>query len=102
MDADAHQAIVDRAAVDVPPTAPRPLRSPAPETLRLYASDWAAFVTWVASLAQRRCRRPLPRSQPISRSSPTVSARAHWPGVPPPLLPGIASTGWPRQHSTRR
>jgi len=49
MDADAHQATVDRADVadvDVPPAAPRPLRSPAPETLRLYASDWAAFVTW--------------------------------------------------------
>jgi hypothetical protein len=46
MDADAHQATVGRAAVDVPPAAPRPLRSPAPETLRLYASDWVAFVTW--------------------------------------------------------
>jgi site-specific recombinase XerD len=46
MDADAYQAAVDCAAVGVPPAAPRPLRSPAPETLRLYASDWAAFVTW--------------------------------------------------------
>jgi hypothetical protein len=46
MDADAHQATADRTAVDVRPAAPRPLRSPAPETLRLYASDWTAFVTW--------------------------------------------------------
>jgi hypothetical protein len=46
MDADAHQATIGRAAVDVPPAAPWPLRSPAPGTLRLYASDWAAFVTW--------------------------------------------------------
>jgi hypothetical protein len=28
-------------------------------------------------------------------------ARAHWPGVPPPSLPSIASTGWPRPHPTR-
>ena len=46
MDAEADQATADRTAVDGPPAAPRPLRSPAPETLRLYASDWAAFVTW--------------------------------------------------------
>jgi hypothetical protein len=46
MDAEADQATADRTAVGVPPATPRPLRSPAPETLRLYASDWAAFVTW--------------------------------------------------------
>jgi site-specific recombinase XerD len=46
MDAEAHQATADRAAGDVPPVAPPPRHSPAPETLRLYASDWAAFVTW--------------------------------------------------------
>ncbi len=46
MDADAHQAIVDRAAGDALPAAPSLRHSPAPETLRLYASDWAAFVTW--------------------------------------------------------
>ena len=42
MDAEAHQASADRAVANVPPDAPR---SPAPETLRLYASDWATFVT---------------------------------------------------------
>jgi hypothetical protein len=46
MDAETHQATANRTAVDVPPAAPRPLHSPAPETLRLYASDWAPFVTW--------------------------------------------------------
>ena len=46
MDAEARQATADRAAGDVPPVAPPPRHSPAPETLRLYASDWAAFVTW--------------------------------------------------------
>jgi site-specific recombinase XerD len=48
MDAEAHQATADRAAFasDIQPAAPPARRSPAPETLRLYASDWAAFVTW--------------------------------------------------------
>jgi hypothetical protein len=46
MDPEAHQVTADRVAVDVPPAAPRPLRLPAPETLRLNASDWSAFVTW--------------------------------------------------------
>jgi hypothetical protein len=46
MDGETHQATADRAAGDVPAAAPVPLRSPAPETLRLYAGDWAAFVTW--------------------------------------------------------
>jgi hypothetical protein len=46
MDAEAYQATADRTAVGVPLTVPRPLRSPASETLRLYASDWAAFLTW--------------------------------------------------------
>src|ERR1700722_12851605 len=46
MDAEAYQATADRTAVGVPLTVPRPLRSPASETLRLYANDWAAFVTW--------------------------------------------------------
>ena len=64
MDADAHQATVDRAAVDVPSAAPRPLRSPAPETLRLYASDWAAFVTW--------CR--LAGAAPLPAAPATVAA----------------------------
>jgi site-specific recombinase XerD len=46
MDAEANQATADRAAGDVPPAAPSQRHSPAAETLRLYASDWAAFVTW--------------------------------------------------------
>ena len=48
MDAEAHQATADRTALasDVQPAAPPLRRSPAPETLRLYAGDWAAFVTW--------------------------------------------------------
>ena len=48
MDAEAHQATADRAASagDVQPAAPSLRRSPAPETQRLYAGDWAAFVTW--------------------------------------------------------
>ena len=48
MDAEVHQATEDRVALasDVHPTVPPPRRSPAPETLRLYAGDWAAFVTW--------------------------------------------------------
>jgi integrase len=41
MDAETQQATADRVAA--PAAAPH---SPAPETLRLYASDWAAFVTW--------------------------------------------------------
>ncbi len=48
MDAEAHQATADRAAYgsDVQPAAPPLRRSPAPETLRLYAGDWAAFIAW--------------------------------------------------------
>jgi site-specific recombinase XerD len=48
MDTAAHQATADRAAngSDVQPAAPSPRRSPASETLRLYAGDWAAFVAW--------------------------------------------------------
>ena len=48
MDAEAHQATADRAASagDVQPAAPSLRRSPAPETQRLYAGDWAAFVAW--------------------------------------------------------
>jgi hypothetical protein len=38
MDAEAHQATVDRAAVGVPPVAPRPLRSPAPAAHRRFRS----------------------------------------------------------------
>jgi hypothetical protein len=41
MDAEAQQATADRVAV--PAAVPH---SPASETLRLYAGDWAAFVTW--------------------------------------------------------
>jgi site-specific recombinase XerD len=41
MDAEAQQATADHVAV--PAAAPR---SPTPETLRLYAGDWVAFVTW--------------------------------------------------------
>ena len=45
MDAQKHQAISDCAVPGgLPPPAAQ--RSPAPETLRLYAGDWAAFVTW--------------------------------------------------------
>jgi hypothetical protein len=51
MDADAHQATVDRAVVDVPSAAPRPLHSPALETCGYTRVG-------VASLAQRCCRRP--------------------------------------------
>jgi site-specific recombinase XerD len=64
MDAEAHQATADRAAVEVPAAAPRPLRLPAPETLRLYASDWAAFVTW--------CR--LAGAAPLPAAPATVAA----------------------------
>jgi hypothetical protein len=48
MDAEAHRATADRAAfaTDVQPPASPPRRSPAPETQRLYAGDWAAFVAW--------------------------------------------------------
>jgi site-specific recombinase XerD len=48
MDAEAYQATVDPAVLagGVPFAAPPPRHSPTPETLRLYASDWAAFVTW--------------------------------------------------------
>jgi site-specific recombinase XerD len=57
MEAEIHQATADRVAfASVQPAAPPNRRSPAPETLRLYAGDWAAFVAW--------CRRagavPLP------------------------------------------
>ena len=41
MDAEAQRATED--CVAAPAAGPR---SPAPETLRLYASDWAAFVNW--------------------------------------------------------
>src|SRR3984957_17686293 len=41
MDAEAQRATED--CVAAPAAVPR---SPAPETLRLYASDWAAFVNW--------------------------------------------------------
>jgi hypothetical protein len=41
MDAEAQRATADRVAT--PAAVPR---SPAPETLRLYARDWAAFVSW--------------------------------------------------------
>ena len=102
MDAEAHQATADRTAVGVPSTAPRPMRSPAPETLRLYASDWAAFVTW--------CR--LAGAEPLPAGPATVAAYlaaladrlsvAHRPGVRPRLPPSIASTGWPHPHLTRR
>jgi integrase len=64
MDAEADQATADRTAVDGPPAAPQPLRSPAPETLRLYASDWAAFVTW--------CR--LAGAAPLPAGPATVAA----------------------------
>jgi integrase len=48
MDAEAQQATTDRTALagGVQPTAPPLRRSPAPETQRLYAGDWAAFVAW--------------------------------------------------------
>ena len=46
LDAEVHQATEDRVALasDVHPTVQPLRRSPAPETLRLYAGDWAAFV----------------------------------------------------------
>ena len=43
---------------------PRRHRSPAPETLRLYASDWAAFVTWCRLAGAA----PLPAALPRSRA----------------------------------
>jgi integrase len=48
MDAEAHQVTADRTVLagGVQPTAPPLRRSPAPETQRLYAGDWTAFVTW--------------------------------------------------------
>jgi site-specific recombinase XerD len=48
VDAEAYQATADPAVLagGVPLAAPPPRRSPATETLRLYASDWGAFVTW--------------------------------------------------------
>src|SRR5450432_2356919 len=48
MDAEAHQATEDRVALasDVQVAVPPLRRSPTPETRRLYASDWAAFVAW--------------------------------------------------------
>jgi hypothetical protein len=102
MDAEARRATADRAAGNVPPAAPQPLRSLSPETLRLYASDWAAFVTWCRLAGAVTLPAAPPQSQPTSRHSASDSARAHWPGVPPPLPPSIASTGWPRPHPTRR
>jgi site-specific recombinase XerD len=64
MDAEAHQVTADHTAGDVPPAAPLPLRSPAPETLRLYASDWAAFIAW--------CR--LAGAVPLPAAPATVAA----------------------------
>jgi site-specific recombinase XerD len=47
MDPEEDQASADQAApVGVLPGAPPPRQPPAPETLRLYANDWAAFVAW--------------------------------------------------------
>ena len=48
MDAEAHQATADRTVLagGVQPPASPLRRSPAPETQRLYAGDWAAFVAW--------------------------------------------------------
>src|SRR3984957_15563566 len=59
MDAEAQRATED--CVAAPAAVPR---SPAPETLRLYASDWAAFVTW--------CR--LAGAAPLPAAPATVAA----------------------------
>ena len=95
MDAEAHPATADHAAYgsDVQPTAPSPRRSPAPETLRLYAGDWAAFVAW--------CR--LAGAAPLPAAPATVvdylatltsgSALARWHAAPPPSPPSIALMG---------
>jgi site-specific recombinase XerD len=64
MDAEAHQVTADHTAGDVAPAAPLPLRSPLPETLRLYASDWAAFIVW--------CR--LAGAVPLPAAPATVAA----------------------------
>jgi site-specific recombinase XerD len=59
MDTEAQQATAD--CVAVPAAVPR---SSAPETLRLYASDWAAFVSW--------CR--LAAAAPLPAAPATVAA----------------------------
>ena len=48
MDAEVGQEIADDAGLvgDVPSIVPPPRPAPAAETVRLYASDWAAFVAW--------------------------------------------------------
>jgi site-specific recombinase XerD len=66
MDAESHRVTADRAALadGVPPTALPPRHSHAPETIRLYANDWAAFVTW--------CR--LAGAAPLPAAPATVAA----------------------------
>ena len=48
MDAEVGQEIADDTGLvgDVPSIVPPPRPAPAAETVRLYASDWAAFVAW--------------------------------------------------------
>jgi site-specific recombinase XerD len=48
MDVELRQEAADDAGLvgDVPSTVPSPRPAPATETVRLYASDWAAFVAW--------------------------------------------------------
>jgi site-specific recombinase XerD len=62
MDAESHRAAADGAVIadGVPP----PRHSPAPETIRLYANDWTAFVTW--------CR--LAGAAPLPATPATVAA----------------------------
>src|SRR4051812_42151090 len=63
MDAEERPAIAEPAApVGGLPGAPPPRRASAAETLRLYASDWAAFVAW--------CR--LTGTAPLRASAPPV------------------------------
>jgi hypothetical protein len=113
MDAEADQATADRTAVDGPPAAPRPLRSPAPETLRLYASDWAAVAFfrscdspnfWLAEaeFVLGSCDSVWPRAvvqRGRGRPPTSASCRAAALGGAPPQVHGSSRLDRPRRDN---